>query len=84
MNILAKSIIAAILLFMPLNELNKIAKINEHKKAAEEAYLADNFEKAAVWPPIPAPNFGSYNNHRSALRFLCATGPQSVGSIHSL
>jgi len=46
-NILAKSIIATILLFMPLNELNKIAKINEHKKAAEEAYLADNFEKAA-------------------------------------
>ncbi len=42
-----KLILVLFLLLTPLSELNKIAKINAHKKEAKEAYLAEDFEKAA-------------------------------------
>ena len=42
-----KLILVFFLVLTPLSELNKIAKINAHKKEAKEAYLAEDFEKAA-------------------------------------
>jgi len=42
-----KILLAAILLIAPINDLNKIAKTNEHKKAGKEAYLSSDFETAA-------------------------------------
>lgn len=40
-------IIAFILLLAPINDLNKVAKANEHKKAAKEAYMEEDYETAA-------------------------------------
>ena len=42
-----KLFIAFILLLAPINDLNKIAKANEHKKAARQAYLEEDYETAA-------------------------------------
>ena len=42
-----KLILVFLLVLAPLLEVNKIAKINAHKKEAKEAFLAEDFEKAA-------------------------------------
>ena len=42
-----KLLFTFILLIAPINDLNKVAKTNEHKKAAKEAYLAEDYETAA-------------------------------------
>lgn len=42
-----KLIVAIILLLAPINDLNKIAKANEHKRAAKQAYLQEDYETAA-------------------------------------
>lgn len=42
-----KLILVFFLVLAPLLEVNKIAKINAHKKEAKEAFLAEDFEKAA-------------------------------------
>ncbi|NNF35735.1 MAG: tetratricopeptide repeat protein [Saprospiraceae bacterium] len=42
-----KLIVAIILLFAPINDLNKIAKANEHKRAAKQAYLEEDYQTAA-------------------------------------
>jgi hypothetical protein len=42
-----KLFIAIILLIAPINDLNKIAKANEHKRAARQAYLEEDYARAA-------------------------------------
>lgn len=42
-----KLFVAIILLIAPINDLNKIAKANEHKRAAKQAYLEEDYATAA-------------------------------------
>ncbi len=42
-----KIVFALLLMVSPLTDLNEVARINEHKKAANEAYLNEDFELAA-------------------------------------
>lgn len=42
-----KYLLIFIFLVAPFNEVNKIKKINDYKKKAEDAYLKNNFEEAA-------------------------------------
>ena len=42
-----KIFLALLFLITPINDLNKVAKANEHKKAAREAYLAEDYTTAA-------------------------------------
>ncbi len=42
-----KFILVFLLVISPLTDLNEVARVNEHKRAAKEAYLNGDFEEAA-------------------------------------